>query len=189
MGANAIKKIFPIIIAMMCLAGFLTGQLVFDHVSTKATQSSKERSQIAHYESLFKNTKFISINEEEYELSKTKAPIVILNFWASWCIPCLEEFPSLTSLRKKYKEDQVLIIGINSDQDMQRQKIMKTKRKYSLNFPLVEDKSGDILNDFLISAIPVSIIFNRGKVVEISNGSKDFMSKKLINLIDQSLKK
>ena len=102
--------------------------------------------------------------------------MVILNFWASWCVPCLEEFPSLVNLRNKFKDQEVVIIGINTDDVESYPDAKKVMKKYKINFPVIFDKKGELINKFKVSAIPVSIIYNKGKVIEVSNGAKDFFS-------------
>ena len=121
------------------------------------------------------------------DLKKEKAPIVILNFWASWCKPCLEEFDSLTKLRAKYPSDQLQIVAINTDVEKQKIEITKIIKKYNLNFSIVADQEGKIINDYMVEEIPISIIFNKGKVFQVSRGQKDFYSEEVFENINSLL--
>jgi thiol-disulfide isomerase/thioredoxin len=107
-----------------------------------------------------------------------------LNFWASWCTPCLEEFPSLVKLQRKYKENKnILILTVNTDDSEILKKVKKIVERYKLNFPIVLDKNGKLVEKFSIAAIPVSIIYKDGKVYEVSNMAKDFYSGEFLELL------
>jgi thiol-disulfide isomerase/thioredoxin len=185
---NKLKRFIPIFCFVTVLAAYLFGQFAFKHGDSNANFSTQEKKLNSHYESIFQKSEFKSFKGLDLNLKSEKAPIVILNFWASWCKPCLEEFDSLTKLRKKYSTDQIKIIGINTDVEKQKAEITKTMKKYNLNFSIVPDESGKISNDFMVEAIPVSIIFNKGKVYQVSRGQKDFYSEEVLENFDSLLK-
>ncbi len=156
-------------------------------LNAKKTKLSKKI--VAHYEAELAKASFSTIKKEDLGTKKLKNGVVILNFWASWCTPCLEEFPSLVKLQDKFKDnDRVKIIAINSDEDDIDKNIKKTVKKYGLNFHVVKDLQAKVTDSFMISAIPVSITFFNGKVVEISNGAKDFMAGEYIEKLESFLK-
>ena len=183
------KKYIPVLFFVTVATVYLFGQFAFDFGDSTARISGKEKKINAHFETMFNKSDFKTIDGKSIQLRTEKAPIVIINFWASWCKPCLEEFPSLIKLRNKYSADQVQIIAVNTDVEKQLLEIKKTKKKYKLNFPIVADLKGDIISNYMVDAIPVSIIYNNGKILEISNGSKDFYSEEVIETFDNLLKK
>jgi thiol-disulfide isomerase/thioredoxin len=185
---NKFKRFIPILCIIIVLIGYLFGQFVFKFGDSNANFTTQEKKVNSHFETMFKEFKSTSFLEHDINLQAEKAPIVILNFWASWCKPCLEEFSSLTKLRKKYSKNQMKIIAINTDVEKQSIEIKKVIKKYNLNFTIIPDKQGHIIRDFMIEAIPVSIIFNRGKVYQVSYGAKDFYSEEIIDNFDSLLK-
>ena len=182
------KKYFPIFAFIAVFTGFLAGQIFFYVFESSAGPSSAQKMQYSHYENLLKSSVFTTRDGKTIAGNAIEAPVVILNFWASWCKPCLEEFPSLSEFDQKYSDQQVQIIGINSDEESAAKDVIKTIKQFQLDFPNVEDKDGSWLEKFMITAIPVSIIFHQGKVVEISNGAKDFMSGEFIQKIETWIK-
>lgn len=182
------KKYFPILAFITMFTGFLAGQVFFDVFESSAGQSSSQKKLYSHYENLLKESVFTTRDGKSIAGNAVKAPVVIVNFWASWCKPCLEEFPSLTALDKKYSDDQVLILGINTDEPDASKDVIKTIKQFGLDFPNVEDKDGKWLEKFMITAIPVSIIYHKGEVLEVSNGAKDFISGEFIEKIDGLIK-
>ncbi len=179
------KKTTSLLVFGLIFSGFLVIQILFSFSGLHAIPASKEKGQHTLFEEVYQKAEFTSVDGQSYKLSKSTAPVVILNFWASWCRPCLEEMPSLVQLKKKYADSKVLVLGINSDEEEQATNIKKIQAKYGLNFPIVADKAGAIVNQFMLTAIPVSIIYHKGKVMEIGQGSKDFYSAEMIQKIEQ----
>ena len=183
LGMTSIKKYIPIIATLSLGLVVLISQVFFKGRDINASPSKMQNKLKLHYENNFKNIEFES-NGKKISLKDSKAPVVILNFWASWCIPCLEEFPSLVSLRKKYKSQNVVIIGVNTDEPDSYSDAKKIMEKYKINFPIIFDKKSELVSKFKISAIPISIVFEKGKVVEISNGAKDFYAGEFLEKLD-----
>ena len=177
------KKYLPVVGAILLFSVYLISQVVFKYEDGSAQPDSKSKKMYAHYESIYKKTTVITAKGQKLKLSSIKAPVVILNFWASWCTPCLEEFPSLVELKKQFPDSKLKVLAINADENEQMKKIKKTSKKYDFNFPVVVDKKGKLLESFKVSSIPVSIIFKNGKVVEFSDGAKDFASAETVSNI------
>lgn len=183
------KKFLPLILFIVVFAGTLGGSILYkmlpDHQENKARQSDYEA-----YENLFLHANYETSDGSNLEISKLTSPVIIYNFWASWCIPCLEEMPSMINLKKRFRDDQLKIIAINTDEDDQKANIQKIIKKINLKdeFIIVPDKDSKLVNDFKISAIPVTIIFHRGKVVHFSNGPMDFNSEEIAGKISQWIK-
>lgn len=100
---------------------------------------------------------------------------VLLDFWASWCVPCIGSFPHLKILYEKYRNDGLEIIGISQDIDLQA--MGNTIRKYELNwkqclfakdlkshFKGVLDPN-DIINKYYIQGIPVKLLINKEGII------------------------
>ena len=173
--AKTIKKYVPLFVLIFIFSLYLVSQGVFNLSDPTANPVAKQKKQYAHYESVLRDFKGVDI--EGNQITFKKAPkVVIINFWASWCTPCLEEFPSLVELVSEFNTQDIKVIGINTDESNQLKEIKKIKEKYGLNFPIIADKGSEFVNKFMIDAIPVSIIYVDGKVQEVSQGAKDFHS-------------
>ena len=171
--------------AIMIFSAFLAGQILFDKFNINAALSKQEDQLVSLYKDNLKSFKDRSFDGIDIDLSNIKAPVVVINFWASWCGPCLEEFPSLVELKKRYGEDDVYIVGINSDTENVDKNIKKIYQNYQLNFPSVLDKN-KWTEKFKVNAIPISIIYLGDEVI-VSKGARDFTDQKLLKKIDQIL--
>lgn len=182
------KKFLPLIIFILAFTAVLSGQVAWQ--TLKAGTPPKTNAQYGVYEDLFLKGQFETIEGKKIINTKSKAPVVIYNFWASWCGPCLEEMPSLISMKKKFKDEEVQVLSFNTDESDQLLNIKKTFKKFNLKneFSVIADKNTLIADSFKFSAIPVTIIFNRGKVVHFSNGPMDFESSEMIEKIKKWIK-
>lgn len=91
-------------------------------------------------------------------IESNRGKVLIINFWATWCAPCVKEFPGLMNLRKEFSEDDLTIIGISMDYGMRPvENFVKVNK---VNFPIVlDDESiGSMLE---IKNIPRTLIYNR----------------------------
>lgn len=174
------KKFLPLIIFVVVFATVLAGQVAYKMVNNIGDVNLHP--EYMQYEELFLHGTFKTTDGKTIETSKLDSPVVIYNFWASWCIPCLEEMPSMIALKKKFKPDQIQIIAINTDEEDQLANINKTMQKIGMKdeFMIIPDKEAMLVNQFKISAIPVTLVYHRGKVVHMSNGPMDFNSEEFI---------
>lgn len=182
------KKFLPLIIFVVVFALVLAGQIALKMVNNIADVGSNPEYQ--QYEELYLHGKYKTIDGKDIEMTKVAAPVVIYNFWASWCIPCLEEMPSMIALKKKFPADQMKILAINTDEEDQLANIQKTMKKVNMTneFTIVADKEAKLVDQFKISAIPVTIIYHRGKVVHMSNGPMDFNSEEILGKMKKWIK-
>ena len=91
-------------------------------------------------------------------IESNRGKVLIINFWATWCAPCVKEFPGLMNLRKEFSEDDLTIIGISMDYGMRPvENFVKVNK---VNFPIfLDDESiGSMLE---IKNIPRTLIYNR----------------------------
>lgn len=99
-------------------------------------------------------------------LSQWKGQLLIVNFWATWCAPCVEEMPELQRVRAEYKTRDVELIGIAIDN---ADKVRAFRDQLQLQMPLlIAGASGSELSKILgndVGAVPYTVLINRsGKI-------------------------
>lgn len=104
-------------------------------------------------------------NGESVELSNFKGKYVLLDFWASWCKPCIKGFDEvLKPLYQKYQNNKFEIVGINVDED--REEWLQALKKLDLPWKQVRAKEENIMRDFNVSGLPhYALIDKQGKVL------------------------
>lgn len=181
------KKYIPVLLFIMAFSGFLSTQILWDSFHLNAKQVDQDKQKLSVYESAFQRLKLTTTKSTSIELKNEKEPIIVLNFWASWCVPCLKEFPGLVQFQAKYK-GKVKVIGVNGDEENAPELVKKTEEKYRLNFETATDIDSQISNQFLIATYPVSIVFHHGKVIFESKKIHNFMDESFVSIIDSALK-
>jgi thioredoxin-like negative regulator of GroEL len=92
-------------------------------------------------------------------VTETTARVVVVNFWATWCGPCRQEFPALMSLRKQFTDKDLLLVGISLDYNSEAVKFFVGR--VGFNYPIYLD-GGEIAPAFDVSAIPRLLVFADG---------------------------
>jgi peroxiredoxin len=107
---------------------------------------------------------FTSLDGEHISLEDLQGKVVLLDFWGTWCPPCVESIPELRNLQKKYaKEPSFVLIGISSDTDEEVWREFTGKNK--MVWPQYRDKDRRILRAFHINAFPTYIIIDHEGIV------------------------
>ena len=132
----------------------------------------------------------------EHTLSDYKGKVVFLNFWATWCNPCLREMPDIEKIYKQYgkNQEEVIILAVanpSSDEypnnaDVSKDEIIAFLDENGYTFPVVFDETGNLLSEYLISAFPTTFLIDKeGNISGYAPGmlTKDMMD----NVIEQTL--
>jgi len=136
---------------------------------------------ISKYPKSYKNIIFKDINNQNIKLENFRNKLVILNFWATWCVPCLEEMPSLDLLQSKKELNNLKIFPINIGQEnLLKSKLFFSKLKIK-NLDIYFDPSVNLTKEFLLRGVPTTILINKeGKEFARIVGSINFSDEKFI---------
>jgi peroxiredoxin len=104
-----------------------------------------------------------SADGSNIRLSEYRGQVVMLNFWASWCGPCRQEFPHLDTLQQKYTDLGFTIFGINVEQD--RAQAEKVLRDIPVTFPILFDDGNQVSELYNVDAMPMTVLLDRNGVV------------------------
>ena len=100
--------------------------------------------------------------------------VLVLNFWASWCPPCIQEIPSLSQFQKRFQNSGVKVVAISIDKNAQRYR--EFLRKLPVSFETAWDPSGDISAKYGTYQIPETYIIKDGRVMRKFANSADWNS-------------
>jgi thiol-disulfide isomerase/thioredoxin len=108
----------------------------------------------------------------EASLSQYKGRLVILNFWATYCVPCRKETPDLAAIQNEYAALGVQVIGASADEAGDRAKVLQFIRETKINFPIwLGATTADMMRFGLGSALPGTVLIGRdGRIVKIISG-------------------
>ncbi len=97
-------------------------------------------------------------------LDKYKGKVVLADFWASWCVPCKKSFPWLNQMASKYKDSNLVVLGVNLDSS--KNDAENFLREHQANFPVIFDPAGAHASYYDIQGMPSSLLFSAtGEVI------------------------
>jgi cytochrome c biogenesis protein CcmG/thiol:disulfide interchange protein DsbE len=96
-------------------------------------------------------------------LSELRGKVVVLNFWATWCAPCVEEMPSLVQLQQRFKDKGLSVVGVSIDVDGDA--YHKFLRDYKVDFLTVRDPDQKTANLYGSFKWPETYIIDRNGIV------------------------
>lgn len=144
-------------------------------ISCKSDNTKKNS--LTDLESLQSKSSFINLSKQEVDLNLFSNKKIILNYWATWCGPCIKEMPDLMIAEKKLKDSDVSLFLV-SDEDISVISKFVENNPYTLNF-LKSNVSNEMLG---VYSLPTTILFdNKGNQVETIVGVLDFSDENLIN--------
>lgn len=95
----------------------------------------------------------------DLDLSDFRGKVLVVDFWASWCVPCRRSFPWLNVMQDKYAEDGLVIVGVNLD----RERVSATAflRDFPARFRITYDPAATLAEQFGVQGMPSSYVIGR----------------------------
>ena len=119
---------------------------------------------------------YVDVAGNTFELSDYKGKRILLNYWATWCKPCIEEMPSMVEAQTLLEKENYIFL-LASDQSMEKIKAFQEKKKFDLRFV----KFNGSLASEEITALPATFIYNeKGEKVERIDGATEWNSPEII---------
>jgi len=117
-------------------------------------------------------------------LARQRGKVVVLNFWASWCVPCRKESPLLERWHRRLAARGGTVLGVDVlDVSSDAAAFV---RQYGLSYPMLRDKDGDTLDDFGVIAYPETFVIDRsGRIAASRRGPVDerFLRERVLPLL------
>ena len=119
---------------------------------------------------------------ELVKLSNYKGEKIFINFWATWCPPCVKEMPEIQHYFEELQTDDVILLSVNTtDVESNRESVQDFAELHNIHFPILLDEEGVVSAEYGIITIPTSFIVNEeGVIVEeiIGPVTEKFLSQK-----------
>jgi cytochrome c biogenesis protein CcmG, thiol:disulfide interchange protein DsbE len=130
----------------------------------------------------------VTLDGQTVTLSELRGKAVIVNFWASWCPPCKAEMPALDKVYSDYKDQDLVILAVNSTVQDTREAAQAFITENNLSFPVLLDENGDATKAYRIQSLPTTFFIGPdGIITEVIVGGP--MAEALLRTRAESLLK
>tara|TARA_B110000008_G_scaffold271445_1_gene302913 strand:+ start:31 stop:546 length:516 start_codon:yes stop_codon:yes gene_type:complete len=130
----------------------------------------------------YENVIFKDKNQKNVDLANYRGKLIVMNFWATWCVPCREEMPSLDNLQSNKRVNNLIIFPINIGQEDLSKSEIFFKQLNIQNLNIYFDSTITLAKKFKLRGVPTSIFFNKeGEEFARVIGSINFNDGEFIN--------
>lgn len=127
---------------------------------------------------------FLDADGQEMTLADLQGKFIVLNFWATWCAPCLEEMPLLSALQEAMGGDDLEVVTIATGRNPAPAMQRFFARIAVDNLPLYTDETQDLARDMEVLGLPVTVILDReGREIARMQGSADWSSENAMAIL------
>ena len=103
---------------------------------------------------------------ETIKLSGLRGQAVLVNLWATWCPPCRAEMPAIEKIYNEYKDDGLVVLGVNMTYQDTPANIAPFVTEYGLTFPILLDETNSVGNVYQLRSLPSSFFIDREGIIQ-----------------------
>lgn len=158
-------------IALLALAGGLLAWRL--KISAASPAEPKNPLQLEEAKAPVQALDFTAVNlsGKTVNLGDYRGAVVVLNFWATWCVPCLEEMPALDRLNKALAGRKFKVLAIDLEEPAE--KVQEFAKTHRFSFDLLLDTAGEISSHYGVTRIPITYVLDpRGYIVNRAVGPR-----------------
>jgi len=127
-----------------------------------------------------------TLDARQLSLTEHRGTVIVLNFWASWCLECRSEMPVLERLQREFSSRGLAIIGVNAREN--KEAVGRYAKELGLTFPLVFDPDGKINALYGVIGLPTTFVVGRdGRAIAFAIGPRPWESAPARALIEALL--
>lgn len=132
----------------------------------------------------------VDVEEQPISLESFKGKVILLNFWATWCPPCIKEMPSMERLRNQLTGKPFEVVAINVGESPTTVSSFMLELDTELTFPILLDQDAKSFGQLGLRGLPMTLILDHeGNIIEKVLGGREWDDEKSVDLIMQEVDK
>ena len=125
-----------------------------------------------------------NLNGDQRSLDDFFGKVLLVNFWATWCPPCVKELASMQAVRNRLADEPFEVIAVNVGEDLEQVKSFLNRLDAGLDYPVLLDENLVTTKNWKVRALPTTyIIDGQGRARYIATGERDFDAPEVISMI------
>jgi cytochrome c biogenesis protein CcmG, thiol:disulfide interchange protein DsbE len=153
--------------AMLLIIAILTGLAYYQHANRNEngaleTAAREEASPKKGYRA--PSFELPNLDDQAVAVGGSAGQLTMINFWASWCGPCVMEAPDLQELHERYG-DRLLLLGVNATRYDREREARQFVEDYDLTFPILMDREGQVTELYKVAQFPTTLLVDQQGVV------------------------
>lgn len=114
---------------------------------------------------------------------------VLLNFWATWCAPCIREMPSLQKLEDRLRDQSLSVVAVSVDAPGDKSKVERFMRDLDLSFTVLLDSTFAVQNIYGANELPSTFLIDpNGEIIAAAKGERDWASAEAVSFFDENIR-
>ena len=179
------KKSFWVVLASFLVLAWV-GQNAYRTLSDR--QEEEKYKLLQEGDEMPATMPFLSLEGKYSNYSDFRGKVVLVNFWAAWCAPCLKEMPSIYALHNKFRDRGFVVLGVAMDDKPEDGLTTLNRIVGPAPFSMVEGLEQAIANRFPIEGLPYTVVVDKaGKIRYARPGERDWNDKESVALIEEML--
>lgn len=126
------------------------------------------------------------MDDEKVKLSDYRGKVVLLNFWATWCPPCIREMPSMERLHQQVDADGFKVIAVNQMEDVDQVFAFTGQLEVDPTFAILFDSTSEVSRDYAVRGLPTTYLIDKeGNIRYRAVGGREFDHAAVVKTIKQ----
>jgi len=131
----------------------------------------------------------MDMDEEKKKLSDYRGKVVLLNFWATWCPPCIREMPSMERLHQQISTEDFKVIAINQMEDADEVFAFTGQLEIDPTFEILFDSTSEVSRTYAVRGLPTTYLIDKqGKIRYRAVGGREFYHPEVVRIIKKLIK-
>ena len=131
----------------------------------------------------------LNMDEDKKKLSDYRGKVVLLNFWATWCPPCIREMPSMERLHQQINADDFKVIAINQMEDIDQVFAFSGQLEVDPTFEILFDSRSEVSQAYAVRGLPTTYLIDKqGNIRYRAVGGREFNHPEVVKIINGLIK-
>ena len=157
-----------------------------------SVNAERQQPQLSHHLTPLKKEisasdfELLNMDDEKIKLTDFRGKVVLLNFWATWCPPCVREMPSMERLHQQVAADDFKVIAVNQMEDADHVFAFTGQLDTDPTFDIVFDTTSEVSLAFAVRGLPTTYLIDKqGKIRYRAVGGREFDHVEVVKIIKQ----